>query len=102
MSTDANQAAFHFQSAAAAELMRACDLNGPLKSSHEAYAVMLEELEEFKAEVFKKDCDRDWLNMRNELVQIAAMAHRTYMDVVQPQLLRMMHEADPLDDAFSA
>jgi hypothetical protein len=63
------------------EYKRAGGLYSPLNSSHEAYAVILEELEEFWAEVQKRDRDRDKERMRVELVQVAAMAVRTIHDL---------------------
>lgn len=63
-----------FLRAVRAELDRANRLHGSrMASAHEAYAVILEELEEFKAEVFKKARERDEAGMIAELVQIAAM-----------------------------
>ena len=47
----------------------------PFKSTHEAYAVILEEMDEFWSEVKKKEPDLK--NMKNELVQIAAMCVKT-------------------------
>lgn len=61
------------------ELERATKEYGPLINGHEAYAVILEELDEFWKEVKKKQPDR--VNMRKELIQIAAMVKRTYMDL---------------------
>jgi hypothetical protein len=65
----------------AAELARARTGHAPLNSAHEAYAVILEELDEFKAEVWKKTRERDWAAMRAELIQLAAMAIRTIEDL---------------------
>ena len=45
------------------------------KSTHEAYAVILEELDEFWDEVKKKN--PDYKNMKTELVQISAMCIKT-------------------------
>jgi len=50
-----------------------------LQTPHEAYAVMLEELEEFWAEVKKKRHSKS--DMKNELIQLAAMACRTVEDL---------------------
>jgi len=49
-------------------------LNHPigLQTRHEAYAVILEELDEFWKEVKKQEPSAE--NMRNELIQVAAMA----------------------------
>jgi len=43
-------------------------------SAHEAYGVILEEVEEFWEIVKLKRCKRDRSAMRRELIQIAAMA----------------------------
>lgn len=67
--------------AVANELVNARDQHDPLNSAHEAYAVILEELDEFKAEVWKSSRKRDRAAMRAELIQIAAMAIRTIEDL---------------------
>lgn len=54
----------------------------PLNSPHEAYAVILEELQEFWLEVMRKDEDRRPEAMRLELVQAAAMCIRAIRDVI--------------------
>ena len=64
-----------------AELGRARTHHTPLNSAHEAYAVILEELDEFKAEVWKKTRERDRAAMRAELLQLAAMAIRAVEDL---------------------
>lgn len=53
----------------------------PLNSSHEAYAVILEELDEFWAEVCKRRENRDRVAMLKELIQIGAMAQRAAEDI---------------------
>ena len=53
----------------------------PLNSAHEAYAVILEELDEFWEEVRKNHQKRDRDRMREELIQVAAMACRTILDL---------------------
>ncbi len=59
----------------AAELERAAGLGFSLfNSAHEDYAVLLEEVDELKAEVWKKPGERDYVKMRAEAVQVAAMA----------------------------
>lgn len=65
----------------AAELERARSQHAPLNSGHEAYAVILEELDEFKAEVWKKRRERNPAAMRTELIQLAAMAIRAIEDL---------------------
>lgn len=61
--------------------------HAPLNSHHEAYAVILEELDEYWAEVRKRRSDRDPQAMLAELIQIAAMAARTAEDLglITPQ-----------------
>ena len=63
------------------ELKMARSGHAPMHSAHEAYAVILEELEEFKAEVFKKREARSKGRMLAELVQVAAMAWRAAEDL---------------------
>ena len=54
----------------------------PFNSAHEGYAVLLEEVEELKAEVFKGGSQpRDMTAMRKEAIQVAAMALRFLNDV---------------------
>lgn len=50
-------------------------------SLHEAYAILLEEVDEFKAEVWKGAPDS--FEVYAELVQIAAMAQRSAEDVLR-------------------
>lgn len=50
-------------------------------SYHEAYAVILEELEEFKAIVFQQAGARVSEDARKELVQCAAMCLRSVLDL---------------------
>jgi hypothetical protein len=52
-----------------------------MHSAHEAYAVILEELEEFWEEVRLKREERNPLHMRDELVQVAAMALRAAVEL---------------------
>lgn len=63
------------------EYFRATKLNGPFHSAHEGYAVILEEMDELKMEVWKKASERDAVNMVKEAVQVAAMAIRFINDV---------------------
>ena len=65
----------------AEELDRATMVFGPMHSSHEAYAVILEELEEFWDEVKQKPARRDKAAMRKELIQVGAMCARTILDL---------------------
>ena len=70
-----------FLGAVAAEATRATTKHPPLHSHHEAYAVILEELDEYKAEVWKQTKNRDKEAMRTELVQLAAMCVRAAVDL---------------------
>lgn len=63
------------------EYGRATETNGPFHSAHEGFAVILEELDELKAEVWKKDAERDYGKMIEEAVQIGAMALRFLADI---------------------
>jgi hypothetical protein len=65
------------------ELTRARGHFPNINSLHEGYAVILEELEEFWAEVMAKRSERSPAQQRRELIQIAAMAIRTASDVVE-------------------
>lgn len=65
------------------ELARAREQHAPMHSAHEAYAVILEELEEFWTEV-KAGTPSTPITagrMRAELIQIAAMAIRAVEDL---------------------
>src|SRR5688572_9811957 len=64
--------------AVADELQRARAKFGPMASTHEAYAVIKEEFDEFWDEMRKKN--PDFSNMRDELIQVAAMAIRAAVD----------------------
>ena len=63
-----------------AEINRAVSKNGPMKSRHEGYAVMLEEFDELWDEIKLKNPNPE--NLREEAIQIAAMAVRFIHDVV--------------------
>ena len=65
------------------EVMRAEEMHNPLNSHHEAYAVILEELDEYWEEVRKKRDERDSKAMRTELIQTAAMCVRTILNVME-------------------
>jgi len=52
-----------------------------MHSAHEAYAVILEELDEFWDQVRLRDSARSRERMLNELVQVAAMAERAADDL---------------------
>ncbi len=64
-----------------AELQRARARNAPLNSVHEAYAVILEELDELWDLTRKRREDRDPEQVLLELTQIAAVACRAAEDL---------------------
>ena len=61
------------------EFSRATEKFGPFNSAHEGYAVMLEEMDELWDEIKKKT--KDLPHMREEAIQIAAMAMRFVIDI---------------------
>ncbi|MEN6291211.1 MAG: hypothetical protein ABFD07_04230 [Methanobacterium sp.] len=63
------------------EYDRAVSNYGSFQSPHEGYAIILEELDELKAEVWKKPSVRSSEKMREEAIQVAAMAIRFIIDV---------------------
>jgi hypothetical protein len=63
------------------EIKRAVAKHGPLRSAHEAFGVLLEEVDEFWEEVRKRTRQRNKRNTRKELIQIAAIAIRTIQDL---------------------
>ena len=65
------------------EVQRANAKHAPMNSAHEAYAVLLEEVDEFKAEVWKNRSKRDLNHVLIELVQIGAMAQRIAEDCLK-------------------
>jgi NTP pyrophosphatase (non-canonical NTP hydrolase) len=65
-----------------AEFNRASSIYPAFNSAHEGYAVLLEEVEELWDEVKKSPKKRDLSKIREEAVQVAAMALRFLHDVV--------------------
>lgn len=63
------------------EVERAQMKHPPMHSHHEAYAVILEELEEYWAEVMKRPSKRNPEELRMELIQTAAMCIRALTDL---------------------
>jgi hypothetical protein len=64
------------------EVARARILHAPLHSLHEGFSVILEEVDEFWAEVKKKREARDSAKILAELVQVGAMCQRLAEDCV--------------------
>lgn len=64
-----------------AEITRARTKFPPFHSAHEGYAVLLEEVRELEAEVFKNEKIRDPQRLQDEARQVAAMAIRFMVDV---------------------
>lgn len=63
------------------EYICATEKNGKFNSAHEGYAVILEELDELKEEVWKKAQERSLGKLRREAKQVAAMALRFMVDL---------------------
>lgn len=68
------------------EAVRAARLHAPMNSLHEGYAVLLEEVDELWDWVKANEKRRDYEAIQKETIQIAAMAIRILVDVVQPKL----------------
>ena len=62
-----------------AELLKARQQHLNMSSTHDGYAKILEELDELRDEVKKRDPDRD--RMKAEAIQVAAMAVRFISDI---------------------
>lgn len=71
----------HALTAVIAEYKRATTIHGPMRSAHEAYAILLEEVDELWDEIKKRPSARDVEAMRSEAIQIGAMALRFLVDV---------------------
>lgn len=70
-----------FQELVERELQRARELHGPITGAHDAYGRLLEEVDEFWDEVKMRQSVRSPDRMRDELVQVAAMAQRAAEDL---------------------
>lgn len=66
-------------------LTRARAKHANMNSAHEAYAVILEELDEFWDIVKSQDWRATRADAAKELVHVAAMAQRAYEDVIAAQ-----------------
>ena len=69
-------------SAVRTELEKAVKKHASMHSFHEGYAVILEELDELKEQVWKQTEARDLKEMRKEALQVAAMALRFVVDLL--------------------
>jgi len=69
------------------EVERSQSIYGGFTSAHEGYAVLLEELDELKDEVWKSPKKRDYDRMMREACQVAAMAVRLIVEIAEPQIV---------------
>lgn len=74
--------------AAVEEAVSAAKKWGPFNSAHEAYAVLLEEVDELWDHVKTNQKRRDLDAMRKEAMQVAAMAIRFMHDVCNEEVGR--------------
>lgn len=63
------------------ELITAMENHNPMNSAHEGYAVIAEEFDELKEEIWKNSRKRDYVAMQAEAVQVGAMAARLIVDI---------------------
>jgi hypothetical protein len=64
-----------------AELVKARSRFPIMASYHEGYAILLEEVEELWSEIKQNPKDRDAVAIREEAMQVAAMAMRFLVDL---------------------
>lgn len=62
------------------EYGRATEQNGPFNSLHEGYAILLEEMDELWSEIKMKPENRSMKCIREEAIQVGAMALRLLID----------------------
>lgn len=67
------------------EARHAVAKHGEFASLHEAYAVLLEEVDEVKAIVWEKNENRDYAHLKKELVQVGAVALKFYLTACKYQ-----------------
>ena len=70
------------------EVNRAISLYPQMNSAHEGYAVLLEEVKELWDEIKKSPKRRDYAAMRDEAIQVAAMAIRLIVDCVDSEITK--------------
>lgn len=63
------------------ELREACTKHPRFASAHEGYAIILEELDELKEQVWRRNDYRDSRIMHEEALHVAAMAIRFMLEV---------------------
>lgn len=85
---------WHIMNDVSNELTRAMRLHNPQRSAHESYAVIQEEVDEFWEIVKRKAEHRDRKQMKQELVQIAAMAMRAIHDLGLDDKIDYPHDGD--------
>lgn len=73
--------------AVAIEYGNATQHHGPFHSAHEGYAVIKEELDELWDEIKLKSSERNPVNLREEAVQVAAMAIRFLVDIAEDEVV---------------
>lgn len=78
----------------AGEFHRARTLFPPMHSAHEGLAVLWEEFEELKTEVFASPRNRNYPAMRAEAIQVAARALRMVVDVIDPAIAALEEGTD--------
>lgn len=76
-----------FKALMSEKINRSREKHEPIHSAHESYAVILEELDEYKAWVWKRRSQRDKTEMLKELVDVAAACQRAAEDLglVEPE-----------------
>lgn len=66
------------------ELSKARSAHGDMTSYHEGLAIIMEEFEEFKREVFLKSVSEE--DLGEELIQLATMCRRFYEDLLGKEI----------------
>lgn len=80
----------------AKEIERTQSIYGAFASAHEGYAVILEEMDELRAEVWKGPKSRDYGAMLIEAKQVAAMAARLMIEIAAPKVVDEYRHIDKL------